>query len=84
MASAIADLNPLDVFLWGHIKSLVYEIPVEFDVILLGEVQAAGNIWKSATNFIRRCNAHFEISGRHFEQLLWAVSCCYEVYGYKN
>jgi hypothetical protein len=28
------DFTPLDFFLWGHLKSLVYEIPVQTEVEL--------------------------------------------------
>lgn len=35
------DLTPLDYFLWGHLKALVYETPVPNQQELLGRVMAA-------------------------------------------
>jgi hypothetical protein len=29
MASTLPDLNPLDIYLWGHLKTLVYAAPVD-------------------------------------------------------
>jgi hypothetical protein len=34
------DLNPLDFFVWGHLRCLVYETPVERED-LLPRIQAA-------------------------------------------
>ena len=38
------DLTPLDYFLWGHIKSLVYETPVDSEEELLARVMAAMHV----------------------------------------
>ncbi len=35
------DLNPLDFFLWGHMKALVYETPVESKENLVARIHAA-------------------------------------------
>ena len=38
------DLTPLDYFLWGHMKSLVYETPVDSEEDLLARVMAAADM----------------------------------------
>jgi hypothetical protein len=35
------DLNPLDFFVWGHLKTLVYKTTVETEADLLPRIQAA-------------------------------------------
>jgi hypothetical protein len=35
------DLNPLDFFVWGHLKTLVYETTVEKEADLLPRIQDA-------------------------------------------
>jgi hypothetical protein len=34
MASTLPDLNPLDFYLWEHLKSLVYATPVDSEEAL--------------------------------------------------
>ena len=38
------DLAPLDYFLWGHMKSLVYETPVGSEEDLLAWVMTAADV----------------------------------------
>ena len=72
------DLTPMDFFLWGHIKTLVYETPVETEIELIGRiVAAAGDIAENhqmmsrvQQSFQRRCQVCIDAGGRHFEQLL--------------
>jgi hypothetical protein len=72
------DLAPLDYFFWGHVKSLVYETPVDTPEELLARILAAsdvvretpGILERTRQNFVRRCNACIECEGRHFEHLL--------------
>ncbi|KAM0737138.1 hypothetical protein ACS0PU_000231 [Formica fusca] len=55
----------LDYFFWGHIKSLVYEIPVDDPETLVARILTAsdmvqnmlGIFEKVRQSFIRRCNA---------------------------
>lgn len=72
------DLNPLDYFLWGHLKTLVYEDPVPNQQELLGRVLAASaqvqdipgifhRVRRSMTNRAQLC---LEQRGGHFQQLL--------------
>lgn len=72
------DLNSLDFFVWGYLKSLVYETPVDTDMELIARIVAACNVIRNMPgvfqqvrqNLIRRCQACNEIGGRHFEHLL--------------
>lgn len=72
------DLTPLDFYLWGHMKTLVYETPIETEMELVGRIAvAAGDIaedrrilsrWQGSLQ--RRCDLCIRVGGRHFEQLL--------------
>jgi len=72
------DLTPLDFFLWGHVKSLVYETPVETEQDTIGRITAAFEIIQNEyqifsqvrRNHVRRLNRCIQVGGRHFEQLL--------------
>jgi hypothetical protein len=78
LATAITRPHSLDFFLWGHIKSLVYETPVETQGELIARILAAclvvrqtpGIFERVRQNFLRRCTTCIEAGGRHFEQLL--------------
>lgn len=72
------DLTPLDFFVWGHMKTLVYSSPILDEMDLVARVvEAAGCIKENANVFaqvrqsmherLRLCNRR---GGRHFEQLL--------------
>lgn len=72
------DLNPLDFFLWGHLKSLVYETPVQRREELLPRIQGAcqtirntpGMLERVEQSFVRRCGLCHRVGGRNFEQFL--------------
>lgn len=72
------DLTPLDFFLWGYMKSLVYETPVNTQEELLGRVMAASlhiqqdpHIFQRVRDSMsRRINLCNQVGGRHFETLL--------------
>lgn len=73
------DLNPLDFYFWGHMKSIVYEHPVNTRAELWLKIQEAANsmrndqesigfkVRRSLTNRLRKC---VEKNGAHFENLL--------------
>lgn len=72
------DVTPLDFFLWGTMKQLVYSSPVESEMDLVARVVEAAAIIKGDDQVFRRvqrsmidrfrlCN---RVDGRHFEQLL--------------
>ena len=72
------DLTSLDFFLWGHLKSLVYETPVMSREDLVARiVAAAGEIRETPDIFanvrrsmIRRYETCIRVGGRSFEQFL--------------
>jgi hypothetical protein len=72
------DMAPLDFYFWGHVKSLVYETPVQSEQDLIGRiVEASARIAETAGVFERvrqslhrRFQACIAADGRHFEQLL--------------
>ena len=70
------DLTPLDYFLWGHMKSLVYETPVDSEEDLLARVMAAANVGlpgigdRVDKNTVCRYCACVEVAGHHIESFL--------------
>ncbi|GFY02519.1 uncharacterized protein TNCV_3503991 [Trichonephila clavipes] len=73
-----SDLSPLDFFLWGFLKGLLYETPVATPEDLVGRiVEAAGCVRDTPGTFEkvrcsmqRRCRACLDASGKNFEHLL--------------
>ena len=65
------DLNPLDYFLWGYLKSLVFETTVETDMDLVARIVAACDVIQNTAgifvmvrqNLVRWCHACIEIGG---------------------
>jgi hypothetical protein len=51
------DLNPIDLYLWGHVKSEVYSTPVT----------NVDELWERT---IRRLNGCVATNGQHFEHLM--------------
>ena len=78
MASTIAGINATQFLLWGHMKSLVYETPVDTVQDLLARVlgtaqeiqQTQGVMERMYQNMSRSYNVCNELSGRHIESLL--------------
>lgn len=72
------DLNPLDFFVWGYLKSLVYRTPVDNiedlrERIVAGcEVirQKPGVFEKMRQSMRKRMDCVIEMNGRHIEHLL--------------
>lgn len=72
------DLNPLDFYLWGHVKSKVYATPVDTEDELLPRIQAACQqihdtpqvFERVRQSLIRRCRLCVENGGQHVEHLL--------------
>ena len=72
------DLTSLDFYLWGHMKSLIYETPVESEMDLVGRiVDAVGLIADNSRVFdhvrqslLRRYQNCIDAQSRHSEQLL--------------
>lgn len=72
------DLNPIDFYIWGHMKSLVYSTPVETQEMLHQRIQDAaatirnqpGIFERVRQSFVRRVNACIASNGSHFEHLI--------------
>ena len=72
------DLTPLDFFLWGHVKTIVYETPVdtvqelrERIVAAFERVQATPGIFERVRrSMLQRCNVCIEVGGHQFEHLI--------------
>jgi hypothetical protein len=71
------DLNPLDFFLWGHLKFLIYRRPINSEADLRVRIQEAfisvtEEIITNATtrSLLRRAQLCIQMNGGHFEHLL--------------
>lgn len=72
------DLNPLDFFFWGYMKSLVYDttppnVEALRDRILQARIRIRndrGLFQRLKRNFLRRCRLCVRMNGGHFQQLL--------------
>lgn len=70
------DLNPLDYFLWGHIKSVVYRQPINNEEELKEYIKKALDtltpelIRRSIANLIKRVHLCIQEEGGHFQHLL--------------
>lgn len=71
------DLTPLDFFLWGHLKNVVYEEPIDDMADLVNKIYAScGAINRHAllattdTELRRRYNMCVYQNGQNFEQFL--------------
>lgn len=72
------DLNPLDFFFWGHMKSLIYESPVNSAEDLVARIVVAadkinatpGVFERVRQSLIHRCQLCNSTLGHSFEQLL--------------
>lgn len=72
------DLTPMDYFLWGKLKTMVYSNPVNTEDELWARIQNSVNILRLDAemmnrvqfNFLRRINLCVQENGSHFQQLL--------------
>ncbi|XP_057322509.1 uncharacterized protein LOC130665898 [Microplitis mediator] len=70
------DLTPLDFFLWGYMKGVVYETEPEDQFETMARIQVAylnitpDMMEKVRTDLIRRCRLCIQVGGGTFEQLL--------------
>uniref|UniRef100_V5GHS2 Transposable element Tc3 transposase n=3 Tax=Anoplophora glabripennis TaxID=217634 RepID=V5GHS2_ANOGL len=72
------DLNPLDFYFWGNVKSLVYKDVIHTREELWAKIQESVNIIRDQQrslfsvrqNFNERIKKCIENNGRHFENLL--------------
>lgn len=79
MATTIPRPNPpLDFYLWGYLKCVVYEAPIPSDMNLMARIfEAAAHIRVTIGQFKRvrdsmqrRCEARIAADGANFEHLL--------------
>ena len=64
------DLTPMDFFIWGEMKCLVYETPTDTPEELVARVAEAAAIIRETQSFARRYQLCINVNGRHFQQLL--------------
>ena len=64
------DLTPMDFFIWGKMKCLVYETPIDTPEELVALVAEAAAIIRETQSFARRYQLCINVKGRHFQQLL--------------
>ena len=72
------DITPLDYYLWGHMKTLVYETKVESRAALRDRIFAAAehirnypdNVASATQSLLMRAENCIATGGEHFEQLL--------------
>lgn len=72
------DLNPLDFFVWGHLKTIVYRTEIADEADLQQRIFAAaetirnrpGTLTHVRDNFRRRLEACLRADGSHFQQWL--------------
>ena len=72
------DLNPLDFYFWGHLKSVVYATPINTVEELRNRINDAfqqvrqnpGIFERVRRSMVWRIAGCVEQTGRHFEQLL--------------
>jgi len=78
MATEVARSSPLDYYLRGHMKTLVYETKVDSREALRDRIFAAaehirnhpGNIASATKSLLMRAENCIAAGGGHFEQLL--------------
>lgn len=72
------DLNPIDFFLWGYYKEIVYARETNSEAELRQKLNEAENQIKAnrsafialSQNFLRRCRLCIQVEGKCFENLL--------------
>ena len=72
------DLNPLDYYLWGHVKDLVYATPIEHEAELMPRITAAFDSVRNEPEVLERVMENMNKRvilclyerGQHFEQVL--------------
>ncbi|GBO16455.1 hypothetical protein AVEN_183384-1 [Araneus ventricosus] len=78
LTSSLTGSQATGFFFWGHMKSLVYETPVDLAEDLVARIAVAadkinttpGIFLRVRQSFLRRCELCNDTRGRHFEHLL--------------
>ena len=69
------DLNPMDFSIWGYLKSIVYDSPInnlnELNVKIVNSVNMLKSnedlLFKIRQSFVKRISKCIEVNGGHFE-----------------
>ncbi|XP_023311742.1 uncharacterized protein LOC111692167 [Anoplophora glabripennis] len=77
-SSRSPDLNSLDYFFWGHLKSLVYAVPIQTEeelrnriIVCCQTIRDTPGIFENVRQSMRRrVDACIRVGGGHFQQLL--------------
>ena len=64
------DLTPMDLFIWGEMKCLVYDTPIHTSEELVARVAETAAIIRETQLFAHRYELCINVLGRHFQQLL--------------
>lgn len=72
------DLTPLDYFLWGHSKAIVYQVPIVSREQLIARINMACEqirndaevVKHSVMHLSKRADKCIDVGGRQFEQLI--------------
>ena len=64
------DVTSMDFFIWGEMKCLVYETPIDTPEELVARVAEAAAIIPETQSFARRYQLCINVNERHFQQLL--------------
>ena len=64
------DLTPMDFFIWGEMKCLLYETLIDTPEELVAHVADAAAIIRETQSFACRYQLCINVNGRHFQQLL--------------
>ena len=67
------DLTPMDLFLWGYMKALIYTSPVDSEEARIARIFVTAAIWlfeRPCPSLLRRCRLCIEDGGRMLEYLL--------------
>ena len=64
------DLTPMDFFIWGEKKCLLYETPIDTPEELVARVAEAAEIIRETQSFARRYQLCINVNELHFQRLL--------------
>ena len=64
------DLTPMDFFICGEMKCLVYETPIDTPEELVARAAEAAAIIRETQSFAHRYQLCINVNGRHFQRLL--------------
>ncbi|GBM72035.1 hypothetical protein AVEN_89792-1 [Araneus ventricosus] len=76
-----SDLNPLDFFFWGHMKSLVYQTPVDSAEDLVARIVVAADKINTTPGIFERVASHsFGVVNCETTRVAATLSTCWEFF----